>query len=115
LKKRAELQESIKKIDKQIELHEDAKAEFSKDLPTMKTNLASLVENINEKQVKKINQILTKKSPGTLIDGIESFVAVLRNHKAATNVDVELYFHDFSRLIYKLDNIDAGQLHIEVV
>lgn len=70
---------------------------------------------MNEKQVKKLNVTLTKKSPGTLIDGLEHFVAVLRNHKAATNVDVELYFQDFSRLILKLQRIDATQLHNDVV
>jgi len=95
--------------------HEDAKAEYSKDLPTLKTNLAAIKEKINEKTVKKINQILSKKSPGTLIDGLESFVALLRNHKSATNVDVELYFSDFSRLIFKLENIDASHLHLEIV
>ena len=58
---------------------------------------------------------MSKKSPGTLIDGIESFVALLRNHKSASNVDVELYFHDFSRLIFKLENIDASHLHLDIV
>ena len=53
--KRSELQEAIKKIDQRIEEHEDAKAEFSKDLPTFKENLAAIVEKITEKQVKKIN------------------------------------------------------------
>jgi hypothetical protein len=50
-----------------------------------------------------------------LVDGIESFVAVLRNHKTASNDDVELYFHDYSRLIFKLENIDASSLFLDVV
>ena len=50
-----------------------------------------------------------------MVNGIESFVAVLRNHKTATNDDVELYFHDYSRLIFKLENIQANSLFLEVV
>ncbi len=70
---------------------------------------------ITEKHIKKINVILNKKSPGTLIDGVESFVAVLRNQKAASNDDVELYFHDYSRLIFKLESVKAENLHLEIV
>ena len=81
----------------------------------MKKELSVLAALITEKHIKKINVVLSKKSPGTLIDGLESFVAVLRNQKAATNDDVELYFHDYSRLIFKLESIKAENLNLEVV
>lgn len=81
----------------------------------MKKELSALAALITEKHIKKINVVLSKKSPGTLIDGLESFVAVLRNHKAASNDDVELYFHDYSRLIYKLESIKAENLNLEIV
>lgn len=53
--KRANLQEQIKETDKQVDTHEDAKAEFSKDLPDMKNKLTALTALISEKHVKKIN------------------------------------------------------------
>lgn len=81
----------------------------------MKKELSALASLISEKHLKKINVVLSKKSPGTLIDGIESFVAVLRNNKAASNDDVELYFHDYSRLIFKLESIKAENLNLEIV
>ncbi len=37
---RAKLQDAIKEADKQIEIHEDAKAKFSKDFPFMKKELS---------------------------------------------------------------------------
>jgi hypothetical protein len=35
---------------------------------------------MNAKQVKKLNHILENNSPKTLIKGLESLVALLRNH-----------------------------------
>lgn len=81
----------------------------------MKTRLSELAAQITEKHITNLNAILSKKSPGTLIDGLESFVALLRNHKAASNDDVELYFHDYSRLIFKLESIDASKLNLDIV
>ena len=42
--------------------------------------------------VKLVNTTLTSKSPENLIKGLEHFVALLRNSKSASNVDVELFF-----------------------
>lgn len=42
-------------------------------------------------------------------------MALLRNNKSASNVDVELYFQDFSRLVFKLENIDASHLDLDIV
>lgn len=105
----------MKEYEEQVHKHQETKENFSQGIPAMKEKLTELVKLITEKHVKKINEVLSKKSPIALVSGIESFVAILRNHKTATNDDVELYFHDYSRLIFKLENIQANTLFLEVV
>ena len=42
--------------------------------------------------VKKVNELFVNNSPGHLVVGLEHFVAILRNSRSASNVDVELFF-----------------------
>lgn len=92
-----------------------AKANKGKGLDQERENLARIVEKMDKMQLKKINELLQKSSPSTLVAGLESLVALLRNHKTATNVDVELYFQDFTKLTLKLQRIEAASLSKEYV
>jgi len=59
------------------------------------TNLADIKGNKKDNMeilVKLVNTTLASKSPENLIKGLEHFVALLRNSKSASNVDVELFF-----------------------
>ena len=50
-----------------------------------------------------------------MIKGVETFVALLRNLPEATPRDVEIYFQDYDKLIWKLKKIDAKLLDINLV
>lgn len=83
----------------------------------MKQTVESHVSNINGDMIKQINAIFDRdaKAPGVLIEGMETFVALLRNAKRANNVDVELYFGSYEKLIIKLGRIDPAQLKYDIV
>jgi hypothetical protein len=51
----------------------------------------------------------------SLVAGIQSMVALLRNNKTANNVDVELYLKDFDKLMFKLNRADVTGLTISTV
>lgn len=59
--------------------------------------------------------MLKNKAPTTLVDGLESFVSILRNRRQASNIDVEMYFKDFSKLILKMQRLDATTLDLDIV
>lgn len=80
-----------------------------------KAQLHEILKKIDKLQVKKLNEILTKHSPSTLIAALESFVALLRNHTNATNVDVELYFQDYTKLVLKLQRVDPTQMDVSII
>ena len=48
------------------------------------------VQDVTKKQVDQINKLLEKNSPYQVVDFLESFVGLLRNHPQATNIDVEV-------------------------
>ncbi len=85
-----------------------AKSEFLTGTEEMKSELARIVNEITAAQVKQLNQVFQNKSPTSLIHAFETIVALLRNHTNATNVDVELYLVDFTKLQLKLQRIDAS-------
>ena len=76
-----------------------------------KTNKSGNMEAI----VKKINALLVNNSPGALVAGLEHFVAILRNSRSASNVDVELFFLDAKKLTTKLRRMEPTQLKYENV
>lgn len=57
--------------------------------------------------------MLQNNSPGVLVAGLEHFVAILRNSKAANNVDVELFFLDAKKLGTKLRRMEPSGLKYE--
>ena len=80
-----------------------------------RATLADLVKQMDKKQIAALNILFENTSPITLIGGLETLVALLRNHTSATNVDVELYFQDFTKLILKLQRIDPATLDRHIV
>lgn len=76
-----------------------------------KTNKSGNMESI----VKKVNALLVNNSPGDLVVGLEHFVAILRNSRSASNVDVELFFLDHKKLTTKLRRMEPNQLKYENV
>ena len=68
-----------------------------------------------ESIVKKVNALLVNNSPGDLVVGLEHFVAILRNSRSASNVDVELFFLDHKKLTTKLRRMEPNQLKYENV
>jgi hypothetical protein len=81
----------------------------------MKEDLAKIIKEISKEQVSNLNKIFQNKSPLSLISTFETIIALLRNHHTATNVDVELYLIDYTKLMLKLQRIDAATLDINVV
>ena len=65
--------------------------------------------------VKKLNVLLQNKSPAKLCLALEHFVALLRNSKVATNVDVELFFMDAKKLTTTLRRMDPATLKYDNV
>jgi hypothetical protein len=65
--------------------------------------------------VKKINKILAKSSPSSLVEVLQTLVALLRNRASATNADVELLFQDHSNLMLKMEIIKITSLDIQLV
>jgi len=47
-----------------------------------------LAGGITNEMVTEINKILENESPARLIEGLETFIAVLRNSATASNIDV---------------------------
>ena len=70
---------------------------------------------ITKDHIKRINKILGESAPKTLVKSLETFVALLRNHNEATNIDVELYLKDYSKLQLKMQRIQANTLTIQFV
>lgn len=55
----------------------------------------------------------TESNP-SLVAGVGGMVALLRNNKTATNVDVELYLADYSKLMYKLKRADYRTIKLDI-
>jgi len=70
---------------------------------------------MNAKQLVKINKILENKAPNTLVLGLECFVALMRNEPVATNIDVQMYFADFKKLMYCMDHADPTTFDLDVI
>lgn len=70
---------------------------------------------IDRKAFNRVNKVLGGYSPNVLIETLESLVAMLRNSQSANNVDVELYFADFTKLLFKFQNINPANLDAALV
>ena len=65
--------------------------------------------------VKDINKIFLSSKPDQLIEGIEPFVAILRNKMDAENVDVELFFKKHANLVAKMKRMEMRDMQEQVV
>lgn len=72
-------------------------------------------DKITTKTTKKVNLILGESSPEVLIGGLETLVALMRNHHKASNVDVEIYFKDFNKLTKKMLSMDGAESDEQIV
>lgn len=84
----------------------------AKEIQEELNNIKGNKQNINV-IVGNVNKTLQDNSPGTLVAGLEHFVAILRNSKTANNVDVELFFLDAKKLGTKLRRMEPSGLKYE--
>lgn len=82
----------------------------SANLNQLKAECNRIAEEITPEMLTDINKYLENDSPQLLIQGLEEFVALLRNAKTASNNDVELYMASHEKLIIKLQRINASDL-----
>lgn len=71
-----------------------------------------LINDVTEAQVKLVNVTLLKETPESLVIGLEALVGLLRDAKKANNIDVELFFEEFSKFSNKLKRMEAGGLKL---
>lgn len=87
----------------------------SQGLDSQRSELASIVKGIDKKTFNRVNKVLGGYSPDTLINSLETVVAMMRNAQSANNVDVELYFMDFSKLLWKMQRLNPADLDAALV
>jgi hypothetical protein len=80
-----------------------------------KLKLDSLLGKFDCAKNKKLFKYFESDCNFSLVTGIQLFVALLRNNKSATNVDVELYLKDYEKLMFKLRRADASGLSTSTV
>ncbi len=80
-----------------------------------KSKLDSLTSKFDEATQKKLFKYFETDSNPSLIAGIASLVALLRNNKTATNVDVELYLASFEKLMFKLRRAEVDKISLSTV
>lgn len=73
------------------------------------------VDNVTSDMVKQVNRVLYSDQPDLLINGIEAFVAILRNKMDANNVDVELFFKKYENLVAKMRRMEMRDMNEQVV
>lgn len=86
----------------------------STDSNQKKQNLAIFAEQVTKEMVEKLNKILENKSPRTLIDILETFIALLRNNEHTKPVDVELFFADANKLSSKMGRHKTTDVDLEL-
>lgn len=84
-------------------------------MDAQRSELASIVKVIDKKMFNRVNKVLGGFSPDTLIDTLETMVAMMRNHESASNVDVELYFMDYTKLLWKMQRLNPADLDAALV
>jgi len=112
-----EIEDKIKAEHSKVQKHRGKLEEVDGQSHNLKSDCDSKQKNITSEIVKKVNHIFDRDRPApqTLIAGMECFVALLRNAKKASNVDVELYFASYEKLDIKLGRIQPTSLKYETV
>ena len=70
------------------------------------------IDDVTEKQVANLNKIFESKSPSSLVDGMQAFVALLRNNNFTQSVDVELFFKDSEKLKRKMQRVKTTDVDL---
>ena len=119
----ADAQATIEAADKEIDdLRASKKTSSGADSGPHLAKAKQIQEDLNNIKgnknninviVGKVNTMLSNNSPGVLVAGLEHFVAILRNSKSASNVDVELFFLDAKKLGTKLRRMEPSGLKYE--
>lgn len=78
-------------------------------------SLNNILEEFNIKKNTKLFKYLELENNESLVKGMECLVAILRGHRTANNVDVELYLTDFDKLKYKLKRADVENLTLPLI
>jgi len=79
------------------------------------TKLNNTLIDFSKEKNTKLFQYLEIENNESLVKGIETLVAILRGHRTANNVDVELYLSDFDKLMYKLKRADVENLNLPLI
>lgn len=87
----------------------------NKSSSQQRTKCADLAEHLTKAMVEKINRILYSDTPVELTDGLEPFVAILRNKMDATNVDVEIFFSKHENLQAKMKRLEMRDMNLDVI
>lgn len=82
--------------------HSTKEKELREGVHNLKVQLDALVAPFNKKNTEKLDKYFENERTESLVEGIELFVASLRCVKKASNVDVELYLKDHTKLIWKM-------------
>lgn len=93
----------------------DAVKAESSDTTQFTASCNKHVEDFTEKMLEEINKLFLSDKPELLIQGIEPFVAILRNKMEADNVDVELFFKKHANLVAKMKRMEMRDMAEQVV
>jgi len=94
----------------------DKKASIEGDANKLRDSAIAIVKDkITVKQVKKVNEWLGKATPPTLVKGLETLIALMRNHHKASNVDVEIYFKEHMKLTKKMIAMQGKDVDVDIV
>ena len=118
-KYQAEIAEAMANIGKYEESIDEKQADLkgsNEDPAPAKARAEAARALIDKRSLEEMNKILTTSSPKALVEGMEALVGILRNVNQATNIDVELFLKDPSKLLTKFKRMESHGLtysHVE--
>lgn len=107
---KAEAEAKIGQFEEAIAAKETELKNSNEDPTPFKKDAETHRANITAKQLVDLNVILTKSSPAKLVEAMEALVGVLRDCNQATNIDVELFLKDPSKLLTKFKRMESHGL-----
>ena len=113
---KSEAEGKIGEYEEAIALKEDELKSSNEDPAPAKAAAEQARAKIDKRQIEEMNKILTTASPQKLVEGMEALVGILRNVNQATNIDVELFLKDSTKLLTKFKRMESHGLtysHVE--
>ena len=114
-KREAEIDGFIKQVDVDVAERSAREKNFREGVHNLKVQLDSLLASFNKKNTEKLDKYFENERTESLVEGVELFVASLRCAKKASNVDVELYLKDHTKLIWKMKQANCEKAVFENV